>query len=67
MRRASFLQLGLLAIVAAAITTAVAVVVPWMPVQATREADRIDFIYWFATVISLFVFAVVAAVLIYSW
>ena len=41
-RRASFLQLGLLAIVAAAITTAVAVGVPWLPVEASREAERID-------------------------
>jgi cytochrome c oxidase subunit 2 len=37
-----------------------------MPVTATTEAERIDFTYWFATVISLFVFAVVAAVLVYS-
>ncbi len=37
-----------------------------MPTTATIQAERIEFTYWFATVISLFVFAVVAAVLIYS-
>ena len=37
-----------------------------MPTTATRQAERIEFTYWFATVISLFVFAVVAAVLVYS-
>lgn len=65
-RRASFLQLGLLAIAAAAITTAVAVLVPWLPVEASREAGRIAFTYWFMTGISIFVFAGVAAVLVYA-
>src|SRR5262245_20314111 len=37
-----------------------------MPVTASDEAERIDFTYWFATVISLFVVPVVAAVLIYE-
>ena len=65
-RRASFLQLGLLAILAAAITTAVALLVPWLPVEGSREAGRIAFTYWFMTGISIFVFAGVAAVLVYS-
>ena len=66
MRRASFLLLGLLAIVAAAITTAVAVLVPWLPVEGSREASRIAFTFWFMTAISIFVFAGVAAVLVYA-
>jgi cytochrome c oxidase subunit 2 len=37
-----------------------------MPVTASKQAERIEFTYWFATVISLFVFAVVAAILIYA-
>jgi cytochrome c oxidase subunit II len=65
-RRASFLQLGLLAILAAAITTAVAVLVPWLPVEGSKEAGRIAFTYWFMTGISIFVFAGVAAVLVYA-
>jgi cytochrome c oxidase subunit 2 len=56
-----------LAIVAAAITTAVAVGVPWLPVEASREAERIAFTFWFMTGIAIFVFAGVAAVLLYSW
>src|SRR5262249_51327559 len=52
--------------VSGAIATLIAVLVPWMPTSASKQFDRIDFTYWFATVISLFVFAVVAAVLIYS-
>ena len=66
MRRGSIVQLVLIGVAAGAIATATAVFVPWMPVQASKEAHRIDFVYWFATVISLFVFAIVAAVLIYS-
>jgi cytochrome c oxidase subunit II len=55
-----------LAVVAAAITTAVAVLVPWLPIEGSREAGRIAFTYWFMTGIAIFVFAGVAAVLIYA-
>jgi cytochrome c oxidase subunit II len=65
-RRASFLQLALLALVAAAITTAVALLVPWLPEEGSKEAGRIAFTYWFMTGISIFVFAGVAAVLVYA-
>jgi len=53
-------------LVAGAIATATAIFIPWMPTPAAREAGRIDFVYWFATVISLFVFSVVAAILVYA-
>ena len=66
MRRGSIVQLVLIGVVSGAIATAIALAIPWMPVTASEEAERIDFTYWFATVISLFVFAVVAAVLIYE-
>ena len=46
--------------------TAVALLIPWLPIAAGEEADRIDFVYWFTTVICIVVFAVVAAVLVYS-
>jgi cytochrome c oxidase subunit 2 len=64
-RRGSIVQLVLIGVVSGAIATVIALLIPWMPATATDEADRIDFTYWFATVISLFVFAVVAGVLIY--
>jgi cytochrome c oxidase subunit 2 len=65
-RRGSLVQLILLGVVAAAITGAVAVLIPWLPESAGKEADRIAFVYWFTTVIAVAVFAVVAAVLAYS-
>jgi len=65
-RRGSVVQLVGLAVVAATITTLVAVLVPWLPQSASRESGRIHFVYWFTTVIAIAVFATVAAVLAYS-
>jgi cytochrome c oxidase subunit II len=65
-RRGSLFQLVLIGVVAGAIATAVAIFIPWLPTPASREAGRIWFVYWFATVISLAIFAVVAAVLVYE-
>ena len=66
MRRGSIVQLTVLAAIAATITTLVAILIPWLPVSASKEAGRIHFVYWFTTVICIGVFAVVAAVLAYS-
>ena len=50
---------------AAAITTVVAVAIRWLPNSACEEMDRIAFTYWFATVICIGIFAVVAGALGY--
>jgi cytochrome c oxidase subunit 2 len=65
-RRGSIFQLILIGLVAGAISTAVADFVPWLPTPASREAGRIDFVYWFTIVICLVIFAVVAAILVYA-
>ena len=65
-RRGSILQLLGIAAIAAVITSLVAVLVPWLPEPASREAGRIHFVYWFTTVICIAVFAAVAAVMTYS-
>jgi cytochrome c oxidase subunit 2 len=44
----------------------VAVLIPWLPTSASEEMDRITFVYWFATVICIAIFALVAAVIVYS-
>jgi cytochrome c oxidase subunit 2 len=64
-RRGSLLQLLGIGLIAGIIATCVAIFVPWLPSPASREAGRIWFVYWFATVISLFIFSCVAAVLVY--
>jgi cytochrome c oxidase subunit 2 len=65
-RRRSFVHLALLAAVIAAAVTAVAVVIPWLPVSASKEGDRIDLTYWIATGIAIMIFSVVAAAILYS-
>jgi cytochrome c oxidase subunit II len=52
-------------VVAAAIATVVALAIQWLPTSASEEMDRIEFVYWFATVICIGIFAVVAAALVY--
>ena len=66
MRRGSIIQIGAIALVAGAITTAAATLIPWMPTSAGEEATRIDFVYWVATIISIGVFAIVIAVLVFT-
>lgn len=65
MRRGSLLQLLLLTLAAFGIGAAVALLIPWMPNAASKQAGRIWFTYWFATWICLGIFAIVAAVLVY--
>jgi cytochrome c oxidase subunit II len=64
-RRGSILQLAAIAVLAALIASIVALSINWLPVAASEEAKRIHFVYWFATVICIGVFSVVAAVLTY--
>src|SRR4029079_10453845 len=52
--------------VAAVIASLVAIFVDWLPTPASEEAKRIHFVYWFATVICIGVFSVVASVMAYS-
>jgi cytochrome c oxidase subunit 2 len=65
-RRGSIVQLVLISLVAAAIATVVALVPDWLPVEASEEAGRINFVFWFVTAICIGIFAVVAAISVYS-
>jgi cytochrome c oxidase subunit 2 len=64
--RRGIAQLVAIGVVIAVLLTVVAVVFQWLPTSASEEFDRIQDVYWFATVISIVVFAVVAAVIVYS-
>ena len=55
-----------IALVAAVITTAVAVLIRWLPSSASEEMDRITFTYWFATIICIAIFSLVIGVIVYS-
>jgi cytochrome c oxidase subunit II len=65
-RRGSIVQLVLLGVVFGAAAAAVALLVPWLPDPASNQAHRIDFVFWFVTVICISIFALVAAVIVYA-
>ena len=66
MRRGSIVALLGIGLVAAGVATAVAVIPTWLPVDASREAGRIDFVFWFVIAICIGLFAIVAAAIVYS-
>jgi cytochrome c oxidase subunit II len=66
MRKGSIVALLGIALIAGGVATAVAVVPTWLPEDASREAGRIDFVFWFVIAICIAIFALVAAVMIYS-
>jgi cytochrome c oxidase subunit 2 len=65
-RRGSIVQLVAIGVVCGAGATAVALFVPWLPHAASKQAGRIDFVFWFVTAICIAIFALVASVIIYS-
>ena len=66
MRRGAIVRVVTIGLLAAAVATAVALFVPWLPDQDSKEGSRIDFVFWFVIAICIAVFAVVAAVTLYS-
>jgi len=65
-RRRSIVQLMLLGVVVAGGVAAIALLIPWLPTSASKERDRIDFVFWFTTGIAIFIFALVVAVILFS-
>jgi cytochrome c oxidase subunit II len=66
MRRGSIVALLGIGVIAGGVAAAVALLLPWLPVDASREAGRIDFVFWFVIAICIAIFALVAAVMIYA-
>jgi cytochrome c oxidase subunit 2 len=66
MRRGSIVALLALALIAGGVAAGVALLPTWLPEDASREAGRIDFVIWFVVGICIAIFALVAAVMIYS-
>lgn len=64
--RRGIAQLVAIGVVIAVLQTVVAVVFKWLPTSASEEFDRIQAVYWFATIISIGIFALVSAVVVYS-
>ena len=66
MRRGSIVQLIVIGVLAGAVASLVALIPGWLPQPASREAGRIDFVFWFVTGICIFVFSIVAAVSVFA-
>jgi len=65
MRRGSIVAIVVIGVIAGGVGTVVALVPTWLPADASREAGRIDFVFWFVIAICIAIFAIVAAVMIY--
>jgi cytochrome c oxidase subunit II len=65
-RRGAIVRLVTIGLVAGLVAAAVAIFIPWLPAEQSKEAGRIDFVFWFVTAICIAVFAVVASITIYS-
>ena len=66
MRKGSIAALLGLALIAGGVATAVALVPTWLPEDASQQAGRIAFTFWFVIAICIFIFAIVAAVMVYA-
>ena len=62
----AIVQLVAIGLVIAGALTAVAVLFQWLPESASEEFDRIQGIFWFATVVSIIIFSLVTAVVLFS-
>jgi len=64
--RKGIVQLVAIGVVIGVAVALVAVLFQWLPASASEEFDRIQNIYWFATWMSVVIFAVVGAVVVFS-
>jgi cytochrome c oxidase subunit II len=65
-RRGSIVRITIYGVIAGTLASLFAVLVPWLPTSASEEMDRIEFTFWFTTVICIGIFAIVAAAIMYS-
>ncbi len=64
--RKGIVQLVAIGVGIGVVLTLVAVLFKWLPTSASEEFDRIQDLYWFATIISIGIFSLVTAVVVYS-
>ena len=64
--RKGIVQLVAIGVVIGVALTLTALLLQWLPTSASEEFDRIQAVYWFATVISIGIFSLVTAVVVFS-
>jgi cytochrome c oxidase subunit 2 len=65
-RRGSIVRIVVYGVLSGVVASLVAVLVPWLPTSAAEEMDRIEFVFWFTTVICIAIWAIVSAVIVYA-
>jgi cytochrome c oxidase subunit 2 len=65
-RRGSLVRLVVYGVLSGVVASVVAVLVPWLPTSASEEMDRIEFVFWFTTVICIAIWAIVSAIIVYA-
>jgi cytochrome c oxidase subunit 2 len=65
-RRGAVVRLLAVGVAIGVVVSLVAVLFQWLPGSASEEMDRITFIFWFATIISIAIFSLVATVIVYA-
>ncbi len=66
MRRGSIVRIVIYGVLSGVVASLIAVLVPWLPTSASEEMDRIEFTFWFTTVICIAIWAIVSAIIVYS-
>jgi cytochrome c oxidase subunit 2 len=65
-RKRSIIQMTLVGVAVGAALALVALLIPWLPDAASKQAGIIDSVYWLVTVICVVIFALVAGVAVYA-
>jgi cytochrome c oxidase subunit 2 len=65
-RRGAIISLVVIGVVVGLLTTGIAILIDWLPEQASEQREGIDFVFWLTTGICVAIFAIVAAVILYS-
>jgi cytochrome c oxidase subunit II len=65
-RRGSIVRIVIYGVLSGVVASLIAVLVPWLPTSASEEMDRIEFTFWFTTVICIAIWAIVSAIIVYS-
>jgi cytochrome c oxidase subunit 2 len=65
-RKGALTRVVVIGVVVGLSATAIAYFIPWLPDQASEQANEYDFVFWFVTAICISIFAVVASVSVYS-
>jgi cytochrome c oxidase subunit 2 len=65
-RKRSIIQMVLVGAAVGVVLALVALLIPWLPPADSKEAVKVDNVYWFVTVICVAIFALVAGVSLYA-